>query len=104
MNYFDKNPKIECINKDHVSKWTLARLRPRSSLEVREMMHNSNEEIETTSKGEWIANNLRPGDNVTIPTIDGPFWLMLIEKGPHIVPKSFKDVDANEWTKGDMVI
>jgi hypothetical protein len=28
---------------------------------------------------------------------------MLIEKGPHVVAKSFKD-DANESTEGDMVI
>ncbi len=34
VNYFDKNPKVECINKDHVLEWTLAHLRPRNGLEV----------------------------------------------------------------------
>jgi hypothetical protein len=34
VSCFDKNPKVECINKDHVLEWTLVHLRPRNSLEV----------------------------------------------------------------------
>ncbi len=68
------------------------------------MMYDSNEEIESNTRGEWIDDNLCPGDNVAIPTIDEPFWIMLVERGLHVVAKSFKDVDANEWTKSNMVI
>ncbi len=66
-------------------------------------MYDSNKEIEAGTDGEWIVDNLCPSDNVAIPTTNEPFWLMLIEKGPHVVAKSFKD-DANESTEGDMVI
>jgi hypothetical protein len=56
-------------------------------------------------KGEWIANNLHPNDNVVIPTTtDEPFWLMLMEKGIHVVDNSFTNFDGNEWTQGDMVV
>ncbi len=68
------------------------------------MMYDSNEEIKASTASEWIVDNLCPSDNVIVPTIDGQFWLMLVEKGLHVVAKSFKDVDANEWTKGDIVI
>ncbi len=68
------------------------------------MMYDSDKEIEACTEGEWIVDNLFPSDNVVIPTTNEPFWLVLVEKGPdHVVAKSFKD-DANEWTKGDMVI
>ncbi len=33
-----------------------------------------------------------------------PFWLMLVDKGVHIVSKSFEDVDMNEWTTRDFVV
>ncbi len=68
------------------------------------MMYDSNEKIEAGTRGEWIIYNLCPCHNVAVPTTNEPFWLMLVEKGPHVVAKSFKGVDANEWTKGDMVI
>jgi hypothetical protein len=103
VNCFDRNPEADCINKNNVLEWKLAHLRPRNSLEVREMMYDSNKEIEAGTDGEWIVDNLCPSDNVAIPTTNEPFWLMLIEKGPHVVAKSFKD-DANESTEGDMVI
>jgi hypothetical protein len=31
-----------------------------------------------------------------------PFWLMLVDKSAHVVVISFKDVDGNEWIKGDI--
>jgi hypothetical protein len=50
---------------------------------------------------EWIVENLCPSDNVIVPTaINKPFWLMLINKGAHVVVTSFKDVDGNEWIEG----
>jgi Rps23 Pro-64 3,4-dihydroxylase Tpa1-like proline 4-hydroxylase len=65
-------------------------LKPRNKSKVRQMMYNFNEEIEARTGGEWIANNLLPSDNVIVPTytID-PFWLMLVDKGPHFVELDF---------------
>ncbi len=35
-------------------------------------MYDSDEEVETGTSSEWMANNLSPGDNVVVPTaIDG---------------------------------
>jgi hypothetical protein len=68
-------------------------------------MYDPNEEIEAGSGCKWIADTLHPSDNVAIPTtIDEPFWLMVVEKGVHVVDKSFTDFDGNEWTQGDMVV
>ncbi len=68
-------------------------------------MYDPNEEIEVGTEGEWIANNLHLGDNVTIPTtIYEPFWLMLVEKGSHVVDNSFTNFDQSDWTHGDMVV
>jgi len=63
-------------------------------------MHDLDEEIEASISNEWIAENLCPCDNVTIPTLtDEPFWLLLVNKGPHIVVTSFNDENGNVWTK-----
>jgi hypothetical protein len=29
---------------------------------------------------------------------------MIVDKGAHVVVTSFKDVDGNEWTEGDIVV
>jgi hypothetical protein len=68
-------------------------------------MYDPNEEIEASTGGEWIVDNLHPSDNIIIPiTINEPFSLMLVEKGVHVVDNSFIDYDGNEWTQGDMVV
>ncbi len=68
-------------------------------------MYNLDEEIEAGFEGEWITENLCPSNNMVIPTtIDEPFWLMLIDKGAHVVVTSFKNVDGNKWTKGDIIV
>jgi hypothetical protein len=42
---------------------------------------------------------------MAIPTTtDEPFWLMLVDKGAHVVVTSFKNVDGNKWTKGDIIV
>jgi hypothetical protein len=41
---------------------------------------------------------------VPITVDDEPFWMMLVEKSAHVVATSFKDVDGNAWTKGDIVV
>ncbi len=49
-------------------------------------MYNSDEEIEVGTNGEWIVDNLYPGDDIAILTdIDEPFWLMLVDKVPYVV-------------------
>ncbi len=86
VNNIDGNPENDYVNKEHVFEWTLTQLRPKSSLKVREMMYDSNEEIEVSIGGEWIVENLCLNDNVLVPTsIDEPFWILLVSKGPHIV-------------------
>ncbi len=93
------------MNKDHVHEWILTCLRLKNTLEVRDIMYDLNEEIEANTRGEWIVDNLHPSNDVVIPTTtDEPFWLMLVEKGVHVVDKSFIDSDGNEWTQGDMVV
>jgi hypothetical protein len=68
-------------------------------------MYDSKENIENGSGGEWIAENLCPCDNVVVPTATNePFWLMLLDKSAHVVVTSFKDVDGNEWIKGDIIV
>lgn len=68
-------------------------------------MHDSDEEVEARTWGEWIADNLLPCDNVAIVLDDHKeqFWLMLVDKTPNSVDASFKDRWGNTWTKGDVV-
>jgi hypothetical protein len=69
------------------------------------MMYDSNEEKEVSIGNEWIVENLCLSDNVVVLTsIDEPFWLLLVDKGPHTVITSFNDEDGNVWTKGDVVV
>jgi hypothetical protein len=105
MACVDYSPKFICVHKDHVPEWTLMKLKPKNPLQVREMMYDSDEEIEVGTRGEWIVNNLHLGDNIVVLTpIDEPFWLMLVDKGAHIVLKSFEDGDKNEWIARDVVV
>jgi hypothetical protein len=64
----DGNLKLECVNNAHVPNWTLTRLKLKNSLEVRQIMYNSDDEIEVRTGGEWITNSLAHGDNVVVPT------------------------------------
>jgi hypothetical protein len=51
------------------------------------------------------VENLCPSDNVAIPTATNePFWIILVDKGAHVVVTSFKNVDGNEWTNEDIVL
>jgi hypothetical protein len=103
--YINGRVKGGCVNKEHDLEWTLIRLRPKNNLKVRGMMYDLDEEIEVGTKGEWIAKNLFLSDNVVVPTlVDEPFWLMLVDKNPHVVVVSFKDAIGNEWMEGDVVV
>ncbi len=87
----------DCVHKEHVFKWTLTQLKPKNSGEVRGMMYNFVKEIEVSTRGEWIAKNLFPNDNVVVPTlVNEPFRLMLVDKGLHVVATSLIDGVGNE--------
>jgi hypothetical protein len=69
------------------------------------MMYDSNEEKEASIGNEWIVENLCLSDNVAILiSIDEPFWLLRVDKGPHTVITSLNDEDGNVWTKGNVVV
>jgi hypothetical protein len=75
---------------EHVSKWTLKRLKFKNRLEVRQMMYNYNEEIEARIGGECIAKNLVPNDNVAIfSDIIDPFWILVVDQCPRFVESKF---------------
>jgi hypothetical protein len=67
-------------------------------------MYNLDEEIEASFEGEWIVENLCLGDNVAISTTtDEPFWLMLDDKGAHVVVTSFKMLMATNGQEGTLL-
>jgi hypothetical protein len=69
------------------------------------MMYNSDEEIEVGTGGEWIVENLVPCDNVVVLSdTTNPFWILLMDKGPHFVELDFQDGWGNRWQQGDHVI
>jgi hypothetical protein len=69
------------------------------------MMHDSDEEIKAGIHDEWIVENLCLGDNVAVPnSTNEPLWLLLVDKGPHLVVISFMDEDGNAWIEGDVVV
>jgi hypothetical protein len=71
----DHNLDYRCVYHEHILDWTMTKLRPRNAIEIREMMCNSDEEIEAGTCGEWIANNLYPGDNIAILSFN-VLWMM----------------------------
>jgi hypothetical protein len=77
-----RDPETQCVNKDHVPEWILTHLRLKNTLEVRDIMYDPNEKIEVGIRGEWIADNLHPCDNVAIPTTTNePFLVDADGKG-----------------------
>jgi hypothetical protein len=66
-----------CSNVDHVPKWMLTKLHVFTSTQVKDEMHDSNEEVEAKTWGEWIVKNLLPNDNIVVVSDDEKqFWLM----------------------------
>lgn len=68
MHCIDCNLESLCAHRDHVLEWTLTRLKPKNPLKVSEMIYESDKEIKASIGGEWIADNLHLGDNITVPT------------------------------------
>ncbi len=49
-----------------MSPWSLKRLKPHNTLDVKEMMYDSAVEIKVGLGGEWIAKVVNVGDNVVV--------------------------------------
>jgi hypothetical protein len=80
-------------------------LKPKNPLEVKEMIHESDEEIKVGIGSEWIVDNLHPGNNIMVSTpTNDPFWLTLVDKAVHIICESFEDANMNEWIARDVVV
>jgi hypothetical protein len=62
----DRIPSGRCENEFHVYPWSSKLLKPCNSLEVKSMMFDPNEEIESGTSGEWIADAICVGDNVVV--------------------------------------
>jgi hypothetical protein len=69
------NLDYRCVYHEHVLDRTLTELKSRNAIEVREMMCNSDEEIEASTCGEWIVDNLYLGDNIIILSFK-VLWMM----------------------------
>jgi len=63
-------------------------------VEVKNMMIDFDEEIESDTSGEWIVDGVYVGNNVFIITdneTNEEFWLLLMDKIIDIVEESFDD-------------
>jgi hypothetical protein len=83
-----------------VKAWSLKRLKPFNISNVKDMMYDFEEEVETKLGGEWIAYVVQIGDNVN--GIDETFWI--IDEGVHTVQTSFTNGWSNEYVEGDVVL
>ena len=95
-----------CHQKFHVGPWTLWRMKPQSSLQVR-LLYNSDEEVEAGSGDEWISEDVSIGNNIAIranSTDDESFWIMLVDKGLHVVQTKFTDPSGSSYVPGDQVL
>lgn len=94
MHCVDRNAELLCEALHHVPEWSLKRLKPLNTTDVRSMMYDFKEEFEARSGGEWIVEVVQVGDNVVICANNftyESFWLMIVHKGVHIVFTPFKD-------------
>lgn len=100
------NTDFGCHQKSHVGQWSLRRLKPQSSSQVR-LLYDSDEEVQAGSGGESIAEAVSIGNNVAVrahSVDDESFWIMLVDKGVHEVENSFTDPSGSEYVPGDQVI
>ena len=84
----------------------LVRLQPSNAREVRNAMHDSEEDIEARTEGQAMAEDVQAIENVACISddIDDPFWLMLVDKPSTVVIESFTDGWGNSFHVGDVVI
>jgi hypothetical protein len=84
----------------------LYRIQPQNSRDVRDLMHDSDEECEEVTDFDRICEDVQVGENVAVPTDVGnePFWILLCDKAAHVVQESFVDGWGNSYVIGDVVI
>jgi hypothetical protein len=95
-----------CDSKSHVPNWRLVRLQPQNHRQVREIMHDTDEDIHTGIASAMIAEDILVGDNVACISEDpdDPFWFMLADKSCHVVAQTFTDDWKNTFEIGDVCI
>jgi hypothetical protein len=95
-----------CYQRSHVGPWTLRRMKPQSSSQAR-LLYDLDEEVEAGSGGEWISEDVSIGNNIAIradSTDDESFWIMLVDKGLHVVQTEFTDPSGSLYVHGDQVL
>ena len=103
---FEYDSTFACHQKAHVGPWTLRRLKPQCSSQVR-LLYDSDEEVEAGSGREWIAEDVSIGNNVAVranSVDDETFWIMLVDKGIHEVQNEFTDPSGSFFVLGDQVL
>jgi hypothetical protein len=113
----EKFSRLLCTNKDHVDEWSLTRLRvvkptlgARTKEEGRartvEENRNSNIAADPEVPSEVIDDQLLPGYNVAVPTDleDEAFWLLLVNKSPHVIKVDSVDHYGNTWKAGNLLL
>jgi hypothetical protein len=66
VTYIDRILDERCDNELLVHPWSLKRLKPCNSLEVKNMMIDPNEEINNGKGGEWIVGVVCVGDTIVL--------------------------------------
>jgi hypothetical protein len=66
---------FECEQTNHMPPWSLYRLQPQNTREVRNMMYDFDEELCTEPGFDQICENVQVEENVTMPTdlVNEPF-------------------------------
>jgi len=59
----------DCVDKEHVFKWTLTQLRPKNMERWKAWCTTLMRRLKLILGGEWIAKNLFPNDNVVFATL-----------------------------------
>lgn len=95
-----------CDRAAHVDDYKLVRLQPSNAREVRNAMHDTDEDIEAGRGGEAMAEDVQAAENVACISddIEDPFWLMLVDKPCTVVVDAFTDGWGNSFHAGDFVI
>jgi hypothetical protein len=60
----DGDVTIQCEKISHVPPWTFIKLKPLNNIDIRETMHDFNQEVEFETKSEGMVYDLVVWDNV----------------------------------------
>jgi hypothetical protein len=62
----DGDITIQCEQISHVPPWTFIRLKPLNNIDIRETIHDFNQEVEFETKSEEMVDDLVVRDNVVV--------------------------------------